>query len=74
MKVKLLNDGGYLACESIYFPVVVEATGHSGRPICPAMFVSCLELIRVGGNAEILRDKNLAELIFVDGEFEVIEE
>ena len=74
MKVKLLNSGDYPACESIEFPVEVEAIAYEGHTIRPAVFVSCSELIRVGGNAEILGDLDLANLIFVGDEFEVIEE
>lgn len=75
MKVKLLNDGNYTAaCESIEFPVVVEAIRYEGHTPHPTVFVSCSELIRVGGNAEILEDPDLADLIFVGDEFEVIEE
>lgn len=74
MKVKLLNGGSYPACESIEFPVVVEAASYHGHPKRHVVFISCSELIRVGGSAEILSNADLAELIFVDAEFEVIEE
>lgn len=75
MKVKLLNDGGYLACESIQFPAVVEAKEYYGNPVAQIVFVSCDELLRVGGNAEILKDPDLADLLFyVGSECEVINE
>lgn len=74
MKVKLLNDAGYLACESIEFPVIVEADRYTGNPDRPIVFVSCSELMRVGGDARILDDETLAELVFINDEFEVIEE
>lgn len=73
MKIRLLNDGGYLGslCD-VDFPVEVEAYLDEDTPDGSAVFVTNQELIRVGGNRGILELSDIR--YFVDDEFEVIHE
>lgn len=72
MKVRLLNDGGFVGSLSrVNFPVVVEARFDDEVDDNSAIYVSSSELIAVGGDSDILGRAD--ERYFVDDEFEVVE-
>lgn len=67
MKIKLLNDGGFIGLGNVNFPAEVEAIYRNGR-----YKVSRDELVRVGGLAQCFAIDDLWN--FFSSEVEVIHE
>lgn len=69
MKIRLLNDDGYMVLEDVNFPVEVEAEERASGYV----YVKTDELVRIGGDSDLLDDPDDQTWPFCPESWEAIE-